>query len=131
MYIAVNACLLPDPVVNLHPLPFVDSQLGMVYMNHNCLMTPCIIGILDLYAKNYYFSSVLTLGVNKPESVRVSPELFEMIDYITTVSDFTDIDPLNMYQRLKKVEEPREGKSDELFSQKVSSPFRQGDSSHP
>jgi hypothetical protein len=33
---------------------------------------PCIIGILDLYAKNYYFSSVLTLGVNKPESVRVS-----------------------------------------------------------
>ena len=60
-----------------------------------------------------------------------SPGFFEMIDYITTVSDFTDIDPLNMYQRLKKVEEPREGKSDELFSQKVSSPFRQGDSSHP
>jgi hypothetical protein len=54
-----------------------------------------------------------------------------MIDYITTVSDFTDVDPLNMYQRLKKVEEPREGKSDELFTQKVSSPFRQGDSSHP
>jgi len=34
----------------------------------------------------------------------ISPKLFEMIDYTTTVSDFTDLDPLNMYQRLKKVE---------------------------
>jgi hypothetical protein len=30
-----------------------------------------------------------------------------MIDYTTMVSDFTDLDPLDMYQRLKKVEEPR------------------------
>jgi hypothetical protein len=37
----------------------------------------------------------------------ISPELFEMIDYTTTVSDFTDLDPVSMYQRLKKVEEPR------------------------
>ena len=51
----------------------------------------------------------------------ISLELFEMIDYTTTVSDFTDLDPVNMYQRLKKVVEPRVGKSDELLSQKVSS----------
>jgi hypothetical protein len=61
----------------------------------------------------------------------ISPELFEMIDYTTTVSDFTDLDPLNMYQRLKNVEEPRVGKSDELLSQKVSSPYIHGVSSHP
>jgi hypothetical protein len=60
-----------------------------------------------------------------------SPELFEMIDYTTMVSDFTDLDPLDMYQRLKKVEEPRVGNSDELFSQKVSSPYRHGVSSQP
>ena len=54
-----------------------------------------------------------------------------MIDYTTTVSDFTDLDPLNMYQRLKNVEEPRVGKSDELLSQKVSSPYIHGVSSHP
>jgi hypothetical protein len=36
-----------------------------------------------------------------------------------------------MYQRLKKVEEPRVGNSDELFSQKVSSPYRHGVSSQP
>ena len=63
----------------------------------------------------------------------ISPELFEMIDYTTTVSDFTDLDPVSMYQRLKKVEEPRVGKSDELLSQKVSSPYvyRHVVSSHP
>lgn len=61
----------------------------------------------------------------------ISPELFEMIDYTTTVSDFTDLDPLDMYQRLKKVEEPRVGKSDELLSQKVSSPCIHGVSSPP
>ena len=60
-----------------------------------------------------------------------SPELFEMIDYTTMVSDFTDLDPLDMYQRLKKVEEPRVGNSDELFSQNVSSPYRHGVSSQP
>ena len=36
-----------------------------------------------------------------------------------------------MYQRLKKVEEPRVGNSDELLSQKVTSPYRHGVSSHP
>ena len=61
----------------------------------------------------------------------ISPELFEMIDYTTTVSAFTYLDPLNMHQRLKKVEEPRVGKSDELISQKVSSLYRHGVSSHP
>jgi hypothetical protein len=33
----------------------------------------------------------------------IFPELFEMIDYTTMVSDFTDLDLLDMYQRLKKV----------------------------
>jgi hypothetical protein len=47
------------------------------------------------------------------------------------VSDFTDLDPLDMYQRLKKVEEPRVSNSDELFSQTVSSPYRHGVSSQP
>jgi hypothetical protein len=54
-----------------------------------------------------------------------------MIDYTTMVSDFTDLDPLDMYQRLKKVEEPRVSNSDELFSQTVSSPYRHGVSSQP
>jgi len=54
----------------------------------------------------------------------ISPELFDMIDYKTTVSDFTDLDPLHMYQRLKKVEEPKVSKSDELLSQKGSSSYR-------
>ena len=61
----------------------------------------------------------------------ISPELFEMIDYTTMVSDFTDLDPLAMYQRLKKVEEPMVGNSDELLSQKLSSPYRHGVSSQP
>ena len=56
----------------------------------------------------------------------ISPELFEMIDYTTMVSDFTDLD-----QRLKKVEEPRVSNSDELFSQTVSSPYIHGVSSQP
>ena len=60
-----------------------------------------------------------------------SLELFEMIDYTTMVSDFTDLDPLDMYQRLKKVEEPRVSNSDELFSQTVSSPYIHGVSSQP
>ena len=30
MYPAANACLLPDPVINLQPPPFVDSLLEMV-----------------------------------------------------------------------------------------------------
>ena len=70
MYPAANACLLSDPVINLQPPPFVDSQLEMVCMNHYYLMTLCIIGILDQYLRNYYFSSVLKLEVYKPESVR-------------------------------------------------------------
>ena len=61
----------------------------------------------------------------------ISPELFEMIDYTTMVSDFTDLDPLAMYQRLKKIEEPMVGNSDELLSQKVSSPYRHSVSSQP
>lgn len=44
-----------------------------------------------------------------------SPELFEMVDYTSMVSDFTDLDPLKMFQKLQKIEEPRETKGDELF----------------
>jgi hypothetical protein len=44
-----------------------------------------------------------------------SPELFQMVDYTSMVSDFTDLDPLKMFQKLHKFEEPRETKSDELF----------------
>jgi hypothetical protein len=71
IYPTANACLLPDPVINLYPIPFDDLQLGNACTNQNCYNDPCTIGILDLCLRNYYFSSVLTLGVYKPESVRV------------------------------------------------------------
>jgi hypothetical protein len=36
MYPAANACLLPDPVINLQPPPFVDSQLEMGHLSSTC-----------------------------------------------------------------------------------------------
>ena len=33
MYPAANACLLPDPLINLQPPPFVDSQLEMGHLS--------------------------------------------------------------------------------------------------
>ena len=48
----------------------------------------------------------------------ISPELFEMIDYTSAVSDFTDLDPLNMYERLKMVEELRVARVMNYFPRK-------------
>ena len=62
-----------------------------------------------------------------------SPQLFEMVDYTTMVADidFTDLDLFKMFHKLNKFEEPRETKSEELFSQTVSALSRQGESLHP
>jgi hypothetical protein len=114
--------LINIPYLAHSPELFEMIDYTTMVSDHYYPMTPCITEIFDQYLRNYYSALVLKPKVYKPESFQgltQVPELFEMIDYTTMVSDFTDLDPLHMYQRLKKVEEPRVSKSDELFSQTV------------